>query len=156
MGKVKLLLFVVLATIYMVSNGFAGGESFEAKLTSKGEARSHKSESTANAVFKLSDDGKTLSYKLYVKDIKDPTAAHIHIGKKGLEGPPVVIIPFDRKGKEKFSGLLCEGKITGMDLLGKLQDKPLDELAKLIKSGNTYVNLHTFGNPNGELRGQIK
>jgi len=156
MVKVKLLLFVVLAAIFAASTGFAAGKSFEAKLTPKGEVESPKSKATGKAEFKLSEDGKTLSYKLYVKNIIDATAAHIHIGTKGVEGPPVVIISFNGEKKGKFSGLLSEGKITGMDLLGKLQDKPLEDLVNLIKSGNVYVNIHTYANPAGEIRGQIQ
>jgi len=156
MGKVKLLLFGVLATILMASTGFAVEESFEAKLTPKDEVSSHKSKATGKAEFKLSEDGQTLIYKLYVENIIDPTAAHIHLGKKGVEGDPVVILPFDDVKKGKFSGLLSEGKITGMDLLGKLQDKPLSALVKHIKSGNTYVNIHSYGNPKGDIRGYIK
>jgi hypothetical protein len=155
MGKARLLLFVVLAAIFAATTGLAAEKAFEAQLTSKEEPASHKSNATGKAEFKLSEDGQTLSYKLYVKNIVNATAAHIHIGKKGVEGPPVVIIPFDVE-KGKFSGLISEGKITGMDLLGKLQDKPLDELVKLIRSGNVYVNVHTHGNPAGEIRGQIR
>lgn len=156
MGKVKLLLFVVLAAIFVASTGLAAEKNFEAQLTSKGEPASHKSNATGKGEFKLSEDGNTLSYKLYVENIVNATAAHIHIGKKGVEGPPVVIIPFEVERNGKFSGLLAEGKIMGMDLLGKLQDKPLDELVKLIRSGNVYVNIHTHGNPAGEIRGQIR
>ena len=155
MGKVKLLLFVVLAACFAASTGFAAEKSFEANLTSKGELESHKSAASGKALFKLSEDGKTMRYQLYANDITNATAAHLHVGNKGVDGPPVVIIMFSGERKGKFTGLLSEGKISDLDLLGQLQNKPLDELVKLIKSGNVYVNIHSYDNPNGEIRGQI-
>jgi len=78
MGKVKLLLFVILATILSVSVGFAAEKSFKAKLTGNDEVPSVKTKAKGEVKFKLSSDGKKLSYKLYVKNIENTTAAHIH------------------------------------------------------------------------------
>jgi hypothetical protein len=156
MGKLKLLLFGVLSVFFAASTGFAAEKSFQANLTPQGEVKDHKSNASGKAEFKLSKDGRTLSYKLYANDITNATAAHIHIGNKGEDGPPVVIILFGDERKGKFSGLLSEGKITDMDMLGQLQSKPLEVLVKLIEKGDVYVNLHSHGNPDGEIRGQIK
>jgi uncharacterized protein YfiM (DUF2279 family) len=156
MGKLKLLLFVVSAVFFAASTGFAAEKSFQADLTSKKELKAHTSVASGKAEFKLSKDGKSLSYKLYAHDITNATAAHIHIGNIKEDGPPVIIIPFDGATKGKFSGLLSEGKITEMDMLGRLESKPFDVLVKLIESGNVYVNIHSHGNPDGEIRGQIR
>jgi Cu/Zn superoxide dismutase len=155
MRKVKLLLFVVLAAVLTASTGFAMEKSFKAKLTSKEEVVKPESKASGKAEFKLSKDGKTLSYKLNAKNIIDASAAHIHKGKKGENGPPVVGL-FSGERKGKFSGTLAEGTITEKDLLGDLQGKPLDELLILIKAGEAYINVHTDANPDGEIRGQIK
>lgn len=155
MGKLKLLLFLVLAAFLTASTGFAAEKSFKAKLSPKHEVPSNKAKSSGKAEFKLSEDGKELSYKLQVKNITDTTAAHIHTGKKGENGPPIVGL-FSGGKKGKFSGVLSEGKISETDLMGSLSGKPLDELVTLLKSGDTYVNVHTEGNPGGEIRGQIK
>jgi hypothetical protein len=154
MGKVKLLLFVVLAAFLTASTGFAAETHFKAKLTPKEEVKKPKSKASGKADFKLSKDGKELSYKLMVKNITDASAAHIHMGAKGADGPPLVGL-FSGEKKGKFSGVLSEGMITEKDLMGDLKGKPLDELVKLIKSGDTYVNVHTIANPDGEIRGQI-
>ena len=41
-----------------------------------------------------------------------------------------------------------------------LRDVPLDvgidELVYLMLTGNTYINVHTLENPDGEIRGQIE
>jgi len=155
MGKVKLLLLVVLAAVLAASTGFAAEKSFKAKLTPKQEVPSHKTKATGKAEFKLSVDGKTLSYKLHVKNIMNASAAHIHKGKKGENGPPLVGL-FSGERKGAFSGMLSEGTITEKDLLGDLQGKSLNDLIILIKAGEAYVNVHTDAYPDGEIRGQIK
>jgi Cu/Zn superoxide dismutase len=155
MGKMKLLLLVVLAAFFAASTGFAAETSFKAKLSPKDEVPSHKTKASGKAEFKLSKDGKELSYKLHVKNIMNASAAHIHKGKKGENGPPLVGL-FSGEKKEKFSGMLSEGVITDKDLLGELQGKTVADLVQVMRSGETYVNVHTDAFPDGEIRGQIK
>jgi hypothetical protein len=156
MGKVKLLLFVILATILTASVGFAAEKSFKAKLTGNDEVQSVKTKAKGDVKFKLSSDGKELTYMLHVKNIENPTAAHIHRGMKGKNGPPVANLFTGPKKEGKFSGVLSEGTITAKDLSGDLMGKSLDDLAQLIKSGDIYVNVHTDAKPDGEIRGQVK
>jgi hypothetical protein len=155
MGKVKLLLLVMLAALLSVSNCFALEKNFKAKLTPKEELKQPKAKSSGYAEFKLSKDGKVLSYKLHVKHIKDVSAAHIHAGKKGEDGPPIVTL-FSGEKKGKFSGELAKGNITAEDMMGDYKGKSLEDLAGMMRSGDTYVNVHTDANPDGEIRGQIK
>ena len=156
MSKVKLLLFVILATILTVSVGFAAEKSFKAKLIGNDEVPSVKTKAKGKIEFKLSKDGRELSYKLQVKNIENPTAAHIHLGMKGKSGPPLANLFTGPKKEGKFSGDLSEGTIVAENLSGELMGKSLADLVQLIKSGKTYVNVHTDANPNGEIRGQIK
>ena len=154
MRYVKVLVLIVLAAFFAASTGFAAEKSFKAKLTPKEEVAKPSSKASGKAEFKLSKDGKELTYKVHVKDIVDVSAAHIHVGKKGENGPPIVGLLSGAK-KGKFSGVLSEGKVTGQDLLGDYKGK-FDELVKLLRSGDTYVNVHTDANPDGEVRRQIK
>lgn len=113
------------------------------------------------AVFRLSRDGKVLSYTLRVRDIRDVTMAHIHLESADKSGPPVVwlypkksMAPKEKPGK--FSGILARGKITEKELIGPLEGKPLSALIDGIRSGDMYVIVHTTQHPDGELRGLIK
>ena len=156
MKKIKLLLLVMLAAIFTASVGFAAEKSFHAKLTGKSEVPSVTTKAKGDITFKLSSDGKELSYKLDVKNIENTTAAHIHRGMKGKNGPPVANLFTGPKKEGKFSGTLSEGTLTASDLSGDLAGKSLDDLVRLIKAGDTYVNVHTDAKPDGEIRGQIK
>jgi len=113
------------------------------------------SKSLTYSAFTLIKDEKALSYYVTVSDIENVTAAHIHLGKKGENGPPVAVITNDKKAG-KFSGTLAEGTITKKELMGPMAGKSVEDLFKQIKKGNAYLNVHTDKYPNGEIRGQIK
>ena len=51
---------------------------------------------------------------------------------------------------------MVQGNITGFDLMGSLAGKSIADLVAKMQSGETYVNVHTEANPNGEIRGQIE
>lgn len=159
MKSPQLLARIVMATILTVSAAFAAENvSFhaKAKLDGKEEVPKVKTKAKGDADFKLSMDRKEMTYKLTVKEIQNPTVAHIHNGKKGTSGPPVANLFPGPKKQGKFSGVLAEGTLTQKDLSGDLKGKTLDALVDMIKSGNAYVNVHTEAFPDGEIRGQLK
>lgn len=95
------------------------------------------------AQFQLSPDGKQLHYELNVTDMNNFKMAHIHQGKPGEVGQPIVMLS------------LGKAIITPNDLQGPLIGKQLSDLVKIIEQDETYVNIHTQQNQNGEIRGQI-
>ena len=67
------------------------------------------------------------------------TAAHIHRGKAGANGP--VILPLAKTGDNSWA-VPDRAFISDSDF-GAYQD------------GELYVNVHSANNPNGEVRGQL-
>lgn len=67
-----------------------------------------------------------------------PTAAHIHDGASGVNGP--VLIKLDRT--DNGFAVPAGAKFTS------------EQLAK-FKAGNTYINVHSDAFPPGEIRGQL-
>jgi hypothetical protein len=67
------------------------------------------------------------------------TAAHIHVGAAGKNGP--VIIPLT-KGADGEWSVPPGAKLT-------------DEQMKSFKSGDLYVNVHSEANKSGEIRAQL-
>src|ERR1044071_6454561 len=133
-----------------------GEQKFTAKMTGKEEVPSHDTKATGNAEFTLSADGKTMSYKVDVMNIDKVTVAHIHQGKVGENGPPVVwLFNSSSNPTGPMNGMLSQGKITSNDLVGPLKGKQMSDLVKLINDGQAYANVHTEPNPKGEIRGQI-
>jgi hypothetical protein len=68
------------------------------------------------------------------------TAAHIHVGKPGVNGP--VAVPLAKKGDNGWS--VPPG--------AKLSDAQYQS----YKAGDLYVNVHSAAHPDGEIRGQLK
>ncbi|MFL6366406.1 MAG: CHRD domain-containing protein [Nitrososphaeraceae archaeon] len=133
-----------------------GEQKFTAKMTGKEEVPPHDTKATGNAEFTLSSDGKTMSYKVDVMNIDKVTMAHIHQGKVGENGPPVVwLFNSSSNPTGPMNGMLSQGKVTSSDLVGPLKGKQMSDLVKLINDGQAYANVHTEPNPKGEIRGQI-
>jgi hypothetical protein len=157
MRKVLSRILICLVTVMFATMAFAAAKgSFRAKLTGSEVAPPVKTGAKGETVFHLSKDGKELNYKLTVKDIENVSAAHIHMGGKGKNGPPVAGLFAGPKKEGKFKGVLAEGTITEKELMGALAGKSVHDLIEMIKAGDAYVNVHTDAYPDGEIRGQIK
>ncbi|HEX6670823.1 MAG TPA: CHRD domain-containing protein [Nitrososphaeraceae archaeon] len=85
------------------------------------------------------------------------TAAHIHSGKTGANGPILVtLFKTESPSSKPINGILTSGNITNADLEGPMAGKTLIDLTKAMELGETYVNIHSEEFPNGEIRGQIQ
>ena len=87
---------------------------------------------------KVNDDG-TVSGSVNTTGIQ-ATAAHIHSGASGKNGPVVIALS---KGSNGNWMVPANAKLTP------------DQL-KLFKSGELYVNVHSAAHPDGEIRAQLK
>ena len=106
------------------------------------------------AEFKLGQDN--IMYTVNVTDIENVTAAHIHNGQVGENGPIVVtLFKEDTPSTAMTTGVLSEGNITATNLEGPMAGQLLSNLISAMRNDQTYVNVHTQQNPNGEIRGQI-
>ena len=81
--------------------------------------------------------------------------AHIHNGKQGENGPPIVPLFKSDSPTVLINGKLANGNITPSMLAGPMAGKSISDLITVLGNGETYVNVHTQQNPNGEIRGQI-
>jgi hypothetical protein len=118
--------------------------AFEADLSGANEVPPVATPASGRAVLVLFDDAGTLTlhYRVTVSDISDITAAHIHAGAPGENGP-VVFTLFDGTGT--FDP---DNPISGSIAITNA------ELTELL-TGNYYINVHTSEYPDGEIRGQV-
>lgn len=109
-----------------------------------------------------------LRYRLRYRGLEggDILFAHIHFGRRGTNGgviaflcsnatPPAgVDTPLCPSEGETLEGVLRRFDVVGPDLQG-IDPGEAGEALDALRAGAGYVNVHTDGFPNGEIRGQI-
>lgn len=85
-------------------------------------------------------DDKSVSGSIKTSGVAG-TAAHIHMGAAGRNGP--VIVPLVKGGDGSTWSVRAGAKLT-------------DAQYEAYKAGNLYVNVHSAAYKGGEIRGQLK
>lgn len=137
-------------------------QMFSTDLSGDAEVPSVETNASGHATFELSADGSELHFEVYIDCIRNVNQGHIHLGGPDENGPVVVwLYPQETQEPETIEGLqrdfvLAEGTVTEADLVDELEGESLDALAAEMEAGQTYVNIHSEQNPEGEIRGQIE
>ncbi len=115
------------------------GNDFAAVLTGANEVPPGDPDGAGTARISIDDATDRVCTHLEVRNIGAVTAAHIHRGSAGLNGPPVITLdaPDDDDSND------CD----------PVADALIDEIRR--SPGSFYVNVHTAQYPNGAIRGQI-
>jgi hypothetical protein len=137
----------------------AGKADFVAQLSGGEQVPPVMTAASGSASFWLNPDGTELHYKLTVSELNNVTMAHLHLDAVGKNGPPVVWLyphaPPPEEINGASNGVLSEGTITAGDLVGPMAGKTIADLVAAIRAQNIYVNVHTRGHADGEIRGQL-
>lgn len=128
--------------VFLLAAALAQGQVFTSSLLGSRPASS--GQAGAQGVVLVWLDGSQLHYALFYFGEQAPTAAHIHQGRAGQEGP--VTVNFN----PSFSALADAFVATGSLALS-------DDVAASLRSdpGGFYVNVHTASFPAGIARGQL-
>ena len=137
-------------------------QTFTASLTGANERPNPvTTPATGSATFTLSADGNTLTWNVTTTGANNVTASHIHIGGTQIAGPIILGL---------FAGTAASNPAITGSITRAAFTSPLgvsfDALISLMRSGDTYVNVHTDNGvapantgpgdfPGGEIRGQI-
>jgi CHRD domain len=139
-----------ITTSELTSSASAQDQKFTADLTGQEEVPPTNSQATGMGKFTVMGD--SVEYTVNASNIQGVTAGHIHSGIQGENGPVVVTLFNNDSPTNEVSET---GSITPDKLEGPMAGKQLTELASAMSKGDTYVNIHTEQNPNGEIRGQL-
>ena len=137
------------------TGGSAIPELYTAQLTGAAErpdpvATAATGTATINFTPGAGNTGQLILYSVTVTGLSGPaTAAHIH-GPAGLDAAAPVIV-----GLTITSGSTTGGIIDGTIASTGHPTITMDSLVALMRNGNSYVNVQTAANPDGEIRGQI-
>ena len=115
------------------------GNNFHATLTGASEVPPADPDGAGMARIAINDATNLVCTDLEVRNINSVTAAHIHEGRAGVNGPPVITLdaPDDDDSDD------CD----------TVSDALVDRLRR--DPSAFYVNVHTADYPNGAIRGQI-
>ena len=117
-----------------------GATQFSAALTGANEVPPGDPDGAGTARVRVLGTLNQICVRLEVRGIIAATAAHIHRGAAGVNGPPVVNLdPPDNDGDEDD----CDQ--VGDALADEIQANP----------AGFYVNVHTAEHPEGAIRGQL-
>ena len=139
---------LVLATLVMalallnVAPAAAGQAMGKAKATLTGDAEvpgPGDPKGSGTVVVTLNPDTGEVCYELSVANIQEATAAHIHEGAKGEEGPVKVALEAPKTGAAKGC---TKADVVVIEAI--MQD-PADY----------YINVHNAAFPKGAVRGQL-
>ena len=125
-------------TVNEVAND-AVGNQFRAQLAVANEPAGGDPDGAGLARIEISGTTNTICTDLEVRMISPATAAHIHRGAAGVNGPPVVTldVPDDNDSDD------CD----------EVQESLLREIR--ANPAGFYVNVHTADYPDGAIRGQL-
>jgi hypothetical protein len=114
-----------------------GSGAIKVTLSGAEEVPPAKTEGSGSGSFRVAED-RTITGSVTTKGVAG-TAAHIHQGAKGKNGP--VIVPLTKNG-DTYS--VPEGR------------KLTESQVKALKDGNLYVNVHSNKYKGGEVRAQLQ
>lgn len=121
--------------------GELGAETYRADLTGAQEVGGGDPDGSGRAEISISDELNQVCWDLNnIRNIGPITAAHIHVGAAGTNGPPVFTLNSANEGGWK--GCKSAAEWTQNRIQGNPQD--------------FYVNVHTAEFPNGAIRGQLR
>lgn len=134
-------------------NAAVAKQQFKAKLKGDNEVPPVTTDAEGKITLKVKESN--IKYKLNITGLADATMVHIHQGKSGENGEPVVDLLADGNKQKTSNGLFINGSITDSSLIGPMKGKTISDLASSMSAGNNYVNIHTQAHQDGEIRGQL-
>jgi hypothetical protein len=117
--------------------GTAWAVDVNVTLSGANEVPAVMTSATGGGMITVADDG-AVSGSVTTRGVAG-TAAHIHEGASGVNGP--VIVPLMKDG-DTYK-VPAGARFTAAQMAS-------------FKAGNLYINVHSAANPGGEIRGQLK
>lgn len=125
---------------------------FAAALTGDEEGPVVEPEASGMAYVHVLPDGSQIDYQITVENITNVSAAHLHRGEEGEDGEIVATLFSARDTPVTPNGVLAAASIDTDDLP---DDLSIIDLVEAMITGETYIDVHTTTEPDGEIRGRI-
>lgn len=155
---------VILAlSLTLVLGQKGANESHKADLSGYEEVPAVSSTGTGELRLKVNEENQLIEYELSYANLEGTTttAAHIHLGQKGVNGGVIAFFCGGggkdpcTPGSGTFTGTIVPADVIGPTAQG-LAAGEFAEVLRALRAGQIYVNVHTNKHPGGEIRGQVK
>ena len=155
-----MLILTIAATSLGAQSASATNIFFLANLDGFQEVPSVLTNGSGKFRSRLMRDG-SIEFSLKVKNLEGTfAAAHIHFGQMSVNGGVMITLC---GGPAPAIVAVCSEEVSGTisaDFVRELTGQGVgafnfDDALSTLRSGNTYVNVHTSLFPNGEIRGQV-
>lgn len=173
-NKARLVLALAAATTFVSSATVAQAQDWDnsrdflkAELIPFNQVPSVFAQSHGRFIARVNEDN-TISFRLSYEEMSSQVVqAHIHFGASKTNGGVMVFLCGGAKPACPPSGTV-NGTITASDVSvlpasngdsvipQGIQPGDFAALLAAVRSGNTYINVHTTNFPNGEIRGQVQ
>jgi plastocyanin len=134
---------MLFATVVLLASG-AGAQTFNATLAGGREAAGG-GDPSGKGMAVVTFNGTTVMYYIWVRDIAQPTAAHIHNALAGQSGS--IVVSLNAAFSSPSAGVyVARGTVTS----------DAATVQAILQQPNAYyVNVHNASFPDGALRGQL-
>lgn len=132
--------------------GFGSAFTLKAvSLSGAQEAPPIVSSATGNGTVDIDSSRTTITATLNVTGLNNITAAHLHVGPLGVDGPIIFLL-----SAGTFTSPLVV-TLTSADLVPSPAQgiNTFADAVAALEAGEMYFNVHTAAFPDGEIRGQV-
>jgi len=169
--KKRILIAFTLSAVAVIGTGlgvraFADrrdrGVSLRAELRGLNEVPPTTSRATASLRATLDEEAQTITFTLDYQNLTlPPSAAHIHFGPTKVNGG--VMVFFCGGGDQAACPATTSGRVTGTIAVAGVVGPTAQgitagdfaDVARAIRTGNSYANMHNANFPSGEIRGRV-
>ena len=138
------------------------GVNLRAELRGLNEVPPTTSRATGSLRASLDEEAQTITFTLDYQNLTlPPSAAHIHFGPTGVNGG--VMVFFCGGGDQVACPTTTSGRVTGTIAVAGVVGPAAQgitagdfaDVARAIRTGNSYANMHNANFPAGEIRGRV-
>ncbi len=150
----------LIATLLLTAGSAqAGGNNFKAYLKGGNEVPPVETDAKGRAWFKFNRDLSHMRFTLVLRHgegILGANGAHLHCAEAGVNGPVIATLAGAAPAPGFDGWLVVKAGLSDANIVETACGSSLADLAEAMLDGLAYVNVHSSGNPSGEIRGQVK
>lgn len=133
--------------------------NFRVALTGAEEVPPVETDTTGVAMLQINRERTEISYDIDIVDavgILGVAGAHFHCAPAGTNGSVVAVLAGATGGPGLNGRVGIQATLHDENITDDVCGATIAELTESIQEGKVYINVHSAGNPAGEIRGQIR